>query len=735
MPPAFKDHGRLVIICLLSALPMTVQAGGTPEDVKAFQENKAKAEAVAGFGGHSDQSQPIQAISADGKTAEKIKVTPGAFVANAYLSGVGVDRDEETALLWYFRVKGQKGLNEEGFKALIRSMPGQKLYALNQRRSEEIRSYYRKQEQTPRVVDKVFKPAWDLRSSSSESSSSFGMNGPETFIWVASWARSRRLILEEFVRSKGADELLYSVIGCMEHFEFKPFSVKFSFTQDVSEEDKALYDSASKLIKAKVSALISNPRGADSDSLELVASAYAKGRFGLKADPEQHKRWEELARNARISEAKARVSEADSSGPEVWLQLANEMKWASPDVKNVLSKDHDWASRYVEVLTIKAEAGDLPSLDGLVSFYGTRIMAPDGFPRKNAIHEHSYEREQLFKWISQRYKISQKPDDAIILAHHYHLNGKSDLAMRMVNQYLTALTTKAKQGSLPDLFKVALLTDPEWYETLGGNVRGPADGDHGKLLSVPNAQEFFSFREHGRLLKQLGKVGGVIYSMIQEGYTFDPFNDPKFVLPEPVRLVPRSLFLRYVEEFKKQETSAGSLLVGREELECFIAAVKYLDQHDEIIASHYAEIKGGSQDHDASLRWRSELAELGDHWALMSMAAAYESGRGVPLDLASVYAYYAFAGSGPGNGPFPNDLGEIYQKTQGTNEQKLDACFKLSPADKERALKIYNELASKLVERLNRLASKGGEQIAKRDLQAIRDYHAQKASKAQPLKK
>jgi len=732
MSQTFKGYSRILIICVLATLPMAVLAGGTPEDVKTFKENKAKAEAGEGFINYWDGKSNSSLLDFAGKAASEDKITPGALVANAYLSGIGVDRDEETALLWYFRVKGQKGLNEEGFKALIRSMPGQKVFALNQRRSEEIRNNYKKQEQAPRVLDQVFKPAWDLRSSSSESGNSFGMNGPETFIWEASFARSRRLILEEFVRSKGADELQDAAVSCMEHFEFKPFSARVAFMRDVTEDDRALYLAATELIKAKLASLISNPSGADSRSLELVASAYGQGRFGLKADPEQNKRWEELARKARISEAKARVSEADSSGPEVWLQLAYEMKWASPDVKNVLSKDRDWASRYVEVLTIKAEAGDLASLDGLVSFYGARVMAPDGLPRQNAIHESSYNRDQLFKWISERHKFTRNPEDAIILAHHYQEIGKADLSMRMVNQYLTGLTAKAKQGSLPDFFKVALLSDPEWYEALGGDLLGHSKGDDGALLSRANLTEFFSFRQHGRLLMQHRKVGSIVSSMMQEGYTLEQLNDPKFVMPEPVVLVPRSLYLKYVEEFKKQERSGEGLRVGSEDLECFIFAISYLARHDETIASQYAEIKGGTKDHGASLRWLRDLAELGDHESLMLMAAAFEHGRGVPLDSASAYAYYAFAGSGPGNGPFPS---ESYQKTQGTNEQKLDACFKLSPADKERALKIYNELTSKLVERFNRLAAKGGEEMAKRDLQAIRDYQAQKSGKAKAVNK
>lgn len=724
MPPAFKDYGRLVIICLLSALPMAVQAGGTPEEVKAFQENKAKAEAVAGFGGYPDQSQPIQAIGADGKPAEEMKVTPGAFVANAYLSGIGVDRDEETALLWYFRVKGQKGLNEVGFKALIRSMPGQQLYALNQRRSVEIRNYYKKQEQAPRVLDQVFRPAGELRSSSAESGNSFGMDGSESFIWQSSWARGRRLLLEEFVRSKGSDELLYSVISCMEHFEFKPFSAKVTFTREVSDEDKALYEAAAELIKAKILAVISDRSGADSGKLELVSSAYKAGRFGLSADQEQHKRWEGLVRDARMSEARVSREEADSSGPDAWLSLANQIKWASPEVKAILGDERSWISRYLEVLTIKAEAGDLPSLDGLVTHYTTLVREGKG------LRTNTYERDQLIRWITERHKVSQSSEDAIVLAHHYDAQKDRNLSLVMADQYLSALVRKAKEGSLPEMLKVALLTDPNWYENLDDNAVRSSPTEIMDLCAEPDHGELYSFKEHGRLLKSFGKVGKFgVHS--REGYETNPFDDPNFNSPE----TPRALFVKFVDACVKSEVAVGPLLDCPHLYDEFVKVVRYLCEQDRLASEKYHEIKGGSLDYDASLRWHRMLAEMGETSSMLALAESFEKGQGVARDTASAYAYYALVGglSQWGN-PFIG-MQATYQETVGTNEQKLDACFKLSPADKERAQKIYNELASKLVDRLNRLAAKGGEKMAKRDLQAIRDYQAQKASKAQPLKK
>ena len=723
-----KSCAYLTLVCVLTLLPSGASAGGTPEDVKAFKENKAKAEAVVGFRGYPDQSQAGQEVGAPGKTSVEIKVTPGAFVANAYLSGIGVDRDEETALLWYLRVKGQKGLNEEGFKALIRSMPGQQLYAVNQRRSEEIRNHYKKQEQVPRVLDQVFKPVWDLRSSSSESGNSFGMIGSDTFIGEASWAFSQKLILEEFVRSKGSDELLNSVISSMVHFEFKPFSAKVAYTRNVSDADKALFEAAADLIKARISALVSDSSGADSATLELVASAYRLGRFGLSADPEQQKRWEGLARDARLSEAKALRAEADSSGPEVWLSVADQIKWASPEVKRILGDEYSWISRYLEVLTLKAEAGDLPSLDGLVAHY-TRLVRDI----KGASTD-SHERGQLIRWITERHKVTKSPEDAIILAHYFNAKNDKILSTQMADQYLAGLFRKAKQGSLSEMLKVALLSDPNWYEHLDGAAGISYPTEIMDLCTQPDHGEFYSFKDNGRLLKSFGKVG-YFDQNYPEGYETSPFSGQNFnasSISPPV--TPRARFVKFVDACVKSEAATGPLLDCPHLADEFVKVLRYLCEQDHLAAEKYHDVKGGSLDYDISLRWHRMLAEMGEASSMQAVAESFEQGRGVARDAASAYAYYALAG-GVSLVGFYTELKGAYQNAQGTNEQKLDACFKLSPAEKERALKIYKELASKLIDRLNHLAAKGGEQMAKRDLQLIRVNQAHKASKANPTKK
>jgi TPR repeat protein len=738
----FKSCAYLTLACVLTLLPIGASAGGTPEDVKAFKENKAKAEAGEGFPGN-DNYFGGRVLDVAGKAISADSPTPGAIVANAYLSGIGVDRDESEALLWYLRTKGQKGVNEEGFKALITSMSANQVYAVIRRsRSEESETFYRKFKATPIEADKVFRPLSDLRASSrAEGNFSFS-NTYGDFLWQSAWVRSKRVILEQFNSfspsdaAKAAPHVLSAVYnGMYDDFRFHDLSIDISFTPGVPESDKAVFATSSSRLKDIINALIANPGAADSASLQMVADAYAKGRFGLSADPEQHKRWETLANDARVSEAKLRREEADSSGPEVWLQLANETKWASPDVKNILSKDSgDWASRSVEVLTMKAEAGDRVSIDGLIGYYGAIVRdGHAGTPGQGkGIHADTYEREQLIRWVSERHKLSNTPDDAIILAHHFFALGQSAPAKRMVSQYLTDLTRKAKEGSLQDMLKVALLADPNWYEHLEGGADGFPLTLIFPLFRTPRHGEFHSFREHGRLLKSFGKVGREVEIYIgyaHEGSATNPFNDPGFAASS------RWSFVRYVEEFVKRENLKGPLLDDVQDYADFITVLRYLAEQDQLAADKYHEIKGGSRDHDVSLRWHRMLGEMGDHYALLDIASSYEQGRGVPRDPASAYAYYALAGgvSQWGN-PFVG-MGGTYRETVGTNEQKLDACFKLSPADKERALKIYNELASKLIDRLNRLAAKGGEQMAKRDLQAIRDYQAQMSGKAKTLKR
>ena len=170
-----KTYSCLAVVCALAVLPIGVFAGGTPEEVKAFKENKAKAEAGEGF---PDNYSPFDGPRLDvtGKAISADSPTPGALVANAYLSGVGVDRDESEALLWYLRVRGQKGLNEMAFKEFIKSMPGNQLYGVIRRsRSDEFENFRRQFKVVPIEVDKVFRPLSDLRSSSrAEGNFAFG---------------------------------------------------------------------------------------------------------------------------------------------------------------------------------------------------------------------------------------------------------------------------------------------------------------------------------------------------------------------------------------------------------------------------------------------------------------------------------------------------------------------------------------------------------------------------------
>jgi TPR repeat protein len=734
-------------------LPIGASAGGTPEDVKAFKENKAKAEAGEGFTGYDnffggpERDVTGKAISADSPT-------PGALVANAYLSGVGVDRDESEALLWYLRVKHQKGLNEEGFKALIRSMSANQVYAVIRRtRWRESEAFRGKFKATPIEVDKVFRPLSDLKASSNAyGNNAFGFNSYGDFLWQSASVRSKRIILEQFNSfspsdaAKAAPYVISSVYNLSDEngFRFHVESTDISFTPGVPESDKAVFATSSSRLKDVINALIANPDAADSESLQIVADAYAEGRFGLSADPEQHKRWKSLANDARVTEAKLRREEADSSGPEVWLQLANEIKWASSDVKNILSKDSgDWASRYVEVLTMKAEAGDRGSIDGLIGYY--EAILRDGYVgtpgQGKGIHVDTYERTQLIRWVSERHKLSNTPEDAIILAHHYVAQGQADLAKRMAKQYLSGLTRKAKEGSLQDMLRVALLSDPNWLENPESGLGIYSSSGIRDLNRTPKHNEFYAFGDNGRLLKSFGSVGPIVISLMEEGSDTNPFSAPGFdASSASVRLLPRSLFVKYVDAFVKMDSSSGPLLEDLQNYADLRTVLRYLAEQDQIIADKYHEVKGGARDYAMAIRWNHMLAEMGDQDALIFFAESFEQGRGVSRDPASAYAYCALAGVGPVGGsyasPFQDSPLQItYQKTPGTKEQKLDACFKLTPAEKARALTIYNDFVAKLIARLERLATKGGEAFAKRDLQLIRDYQAQMSGKAKTLKR
>ena len=711
-----KTYSCLAVVCALAVLPIGVFAGGTPEDVKAFKENKAKAEAGEGFINYWDGQANGPLLDYSGKPASENNITPGALVANAYLSGVGVDRDESEALLWYFRVKGQKGLNEEAFKVLIRSMPSERLYAAILRTdSNQFINLLGSKDGQNLDIDQTFIPLGRLKASSHESIRDFNGFGFSDFIGGAAQIYSTRLLLAEPSYPLG------SLTNELDNLDHKSFSAKIAFSQTVTGSDKSIFESASARVRGKIDALIANPASADSSGGPyIVAKAYAKGLYGLKADPEQSKRWANLNREARISEAKRLRAEAESSGSDLWLEIANDSKWtSSSEEKEILGDFGFWSFRYTRVLGLKAEAGDRASIDGLIAHLGQLVRETGGIRTSQWSPE-------LIKWISARHKLTRSPEDAIILAHHNAASADKNLARQLVNQYLEDMVLKAKRGSLSDILKLALLADPNWFEKLEGDIGSYTTGEIRQIYSHAPADGFHSFREHGRLLKSFDYVGNNITYRLEEPAVGSPFSAK--------RMTSRSIFIRYVEGFAKRESS-GQLLVDEfGDFDHLATVVRYLAEQDKLVADQYHEVSGGTPDFNVQLRWYRLLAEMGDLEALSFIADSFEKGQGVPRDPASAYAYHALSGEGPG---YRNDnpLQEIYRKTKGTNEQKLDACFKLSSDEKKKALKVYEDFVAKLTNRLEKLASKGGAERAQRTLQGIRDFEKEKAANAQKRKK
>ena len=536
----------------------------------------------------------------------------------------------------------------------------------------------------------------------------------------------KRDLVVEFNKMADAGAVMTRQIGFLNTSRDKNyFTAKITFTQVLTDSEKAVFDAASAHLERRVKALIDNPSSGDSDDLDLVASAYANGQFGLKADPGQRKRWADLAKEARISEAKIRRAEADSSGPEVWLQVANEWQWNTPEVREIIGERSYWISRYLQIQSLKAEAGDPAALDGLIAYYGAIVRDAKG------IRSNSHESSQLIRWISDRHKLSKSPEDAIILAHHYAGLKQMEKANALALEYFVGLRRKAGNGSASDLLRLALLADPNWYE--------PADASTGYVRNIySNAEpgEFYSFRDHGMLLKSFAMAGPNVPSSLEEGEASNPFgadfdpNSPGLLNGNAAR----GYYLKYVESFSKLEAMGGPFRTDFSEYDAFAAVLRGLAEQDQYFADQYSIVKGLPRDYEPALRWHRMLAEMGDAPALSFIAASFEQGRGVPRDPSSAYAYYALAIGWAGymnHSPFQ----DTFQKTRGTNEQKLDAYFKLTPAEKVRALKVYNEFVAKLIARMDRLVVKGGEVLVKQDIQQAGDYAAKKAAKAKSSKK
>ena len=396
-----------------------------------------------------------------------------------------------------------------------------------------------------------------------------------------------------------------------------------------------------------------------------------------------------------------------------------------------------WLEKYEKTVGLKADLGDPESIDEMIQMLKYEKVGNSGGFKV------SPDRNDLLKWISARHKISGLPSDAIILAHAYAEEGdkcfspeikeveRSRLARSFADKYLKGLFNDAASGDLSAKLKLAVLSDPN-LSVKKNNSTYVAVENFERVISSLSRAEDYTFAEDVRLLQKFNMTGEQILSTAE----YRKSGERKVYDPNAKTMSTRELYLDFISSSDKQDS-----LMNLNVLAGLAPVLNYLAAQDEEIESRFSEIsENKSTRTPISLKWYRRLAEMGDQTGLRILAESYDKGLGVAPDAVTAYAYHALAGTGPG--VFQSVADEqlavrdrLYLTTEGSNEKKLDAAFKLSPSDKELAFKKYKELLDGFSSRVTRI----GESIAKANFEAedksMKEYQAAQAAKKRAEKK
>ena len=716
---------------LTMLLPALSMAGMSPEEIKSFQINKAKAEAGEGLpayvvaGGQGSPFGGGTTVDANGKpiSYNDPSPSPAALLANAYLSGAGVEKNESEAFFWYEVVRGHGLLipNEKAFLAMIRSMPAVKidgvLRRLNARRDALSKAEYSRSKS---LSDSKFK--------------SLSQFDAYSFDHCVEGVVINRHVLRSAARIYKEDDL-YPIYNWLYEANLGDGNPNFPYLLfPLGEEGKKISDELTAKGRRMIDRVIAGTALADSSDMKVVADAYAEGHFGLKVDEAQRRKWLIKAYEARLDEAHEMRKKADAGGPEEWLQIAGWARNAQyEDFKDVLGYRYMWLEKYEKTVGLKADLGDPESIDEMIQMLKYEKVGNSGGFKV------SPDRNDLLKWISARHKISGLPSDAIMLAHAYAEEGdkcfspeikeveRSRLARSFADKYLKGLFNDAASGDLSAKLKLAVLSDPN-LSVKKNNSNYVAVENFERVISSLSGAEYYTFAEDVRLLQKFNMTGRQILSTAE----YRKSGERKVYDPNAKTMSTRELYLDFISSSDKQDS-----LMSQNDLAGLAPVLNYLAAQDEEIESSISEISDNKSPRTPiSLKWYRRLAEMGDQTGLRILAESYDKGLGVAPDAVTAYAYHALAGTGPGVFQNVADVRDrLYLTTEGSNEKKLDAAFKLSPSDKELAFKKYKELLDGFSSRVTRI----GESIAKANFEAedksMKEYQAAQAAKKSAEKK
>jgi TPR repeat protein len=732
----------LILSALVMLLPALSMAGMSPEEVQAFQLNKAKAEAGEGLPSHYiDDPGAASPFGGVGSTSVDVNgkpisyndpsPSPAALLANAYLTGAGVEKDESEAFFWYKVVRGHSLPipNEKAFLAMIRSMPAIKIDGVLRRLSARQDALYKAE--TSRIKA--------LSDSKFKSLSQFDAYSFDHCVEGVRWVRHA---LRDAARCN-QDEMneLYPIVNWLYEVNVAD-NTNYSFLLfPLGENFYKIRDELIAKGRRRIDQVIDGSTQISSSDMWVVSDAYAYGYFGLKVDAAQRRKWHTKACEVRFDEALEMRKKSDAGGPDEWLGIAQESRYSSDErIKRVLGSSDAWYRRYEESVGLKAELGDLASIDEMIEMFMSKVGNSGGF-------KVSPDRNDLLKWIAVRHKISRLPSDAIILAHAYGEEGdkcfspeirageRSRLTRGLAHEYLKSLFDDAASGDLIAKLKLAVLSDSNLFVTENYSKYDTAH-KYKEILGHLSGQHY-SFEEDARLLQKLRETGDQILGAAAHRLGAAAHRKSGQPSPFSTNFKPvstRDLYLDFINASDKQESLMKPIHPAG-----LVSVLKYLAVHDEEIESSFSAISDKkSPDSAVSLKWYRRLAELGDTDAICKIAHSYHKGRGFTADAVTAYAYYALAGAGPAYQNFSEAEQEavtLYLTTVGTNEKRLDACFKLSTTDKELAFKKYKELLDGFSSRVTRNA----ESIAKADFERedkyMREYQAAQAAKKSAEKK
>ena len=698
---------RLVILCCAFSAMASPQvlAQMSQEELRTFEDNKAKA------------------MQGDGQAAY--------VVSTAYLSGKAVPDDKAEALALCLSSAGHTNaltylFQREDFKKLFGGMSGE-LIAKGIKRSFEINKAGQSLRSHERFSGHEGRPGpWHGN----------GLEALLQDIYMSIDAKGQIEVCRQAAASTPSPEALRSLA-----------SVLSSSEPGFSDRRAATKAESRKLNQAALEMARANPSKALLGDIYALAGAYSAGTDGFPVDKAEAGRWRELALK-KVSEdaseghireliyayeagyngfptdkAEANMwrirlvelmrNQAEAGGPTEWSQLAGFLEESPSFVDQAGGSGiggSTWSQRYLLLHGMKAEQGDMGSVDALISYYGSHGFRGGRKPWTDVEHDG---REHL-RWLTFAFDKFKRPNDAIALAKLYdgglnygmelydkrRFSSRNDYVQVLASSYLAEVIKKAESGSCRDKLMLALIKDGP----AGGGLSASWSSDYTDITAIQLIQKF--------------EFSNIAVPLLG----FDPQVNPfASVSGKVAEMSARDLYLDYLKAFDSQDFAKNGFLFRIEEavqpngdvwesheafrftdFEVKKAVLARLVALDDKAAADYATSKGAPKDETLPLTWRLELVKLGDLQSLADLSERYHHGRGVAVDKVRAYAYAFLSGAQYPLGDLSSPFGQGWRPR--ADDKDLDIYFKLSVDQKKEAMNFAKDFIKEFQDRMTRIA-------------------------------